>query len=240
MIRTARGATIEGMRSGSHAFVDLLDWKRRAFELYASVRGDPDPAAAWRRWRETRDALFAGHPQSPLPEEQRASFRGLSYFDYDGTYRVAAELEPGGPERLEIPMSTGGASAFSLVAKARFTLDGRPLALGVYWLEAYGSGAFVSFRDATSGRQTYGACRYLLDTVKGADLGMDGDRLVLDFNFSYNPSCAYHARWACPLAPPENGLGVEIRAGELAPGLEPPAAVARRGASRVDRAEEER
>ena len=76
---------------------------------------------------------------------------------------------------------------------------------------------FVSFRDTTSGNESYGACRYLLDTVKGSDLGMDGDAIVLDFNFAYNPSCAYDPRWTCPLAPADNRLAIEIRAGERAP-----------------------
>jgi uncharacterized protein (DUF1684 family) len=76
---------------------------------------------------------------------------------------------------------------------------------------------FLSFADATSGRETYGACRYLLDTVKGADLGERGGELVIDFNFSYNPSCAYDPRWVCPLAPPGNRLAVPVRAGERAP-----------------------
>ena len=63
----------------------------------------------------------------------------------------------------------------------------------------------------------------LLDTIKGADLGADGGRLVLDFNFAYNPSCAYDARWACPLSPPANRLPVAVEAGEKKPevGLEP-------------------
>jgi uncharacterized protein (DUF1684 family) len=73
---------------------------------------------------------------------------------------------------------------------------------------------FLPFRDATSGSATYGAGRYLLDTVKGADLGMEGDQLVLDFNFAYNPSCAYDPTWVCPLAPPSNRLGIAVEAGE--------------------------
>jgi hypothetical protein len=72
-------------------------------------------------------------------------------------------------------------------------------------------------RTKTSGRETYPAARYLLDTVKGADLGTEADRLVLDFNFAYNPSCAYDGGWACPLAPPENLLAASVRAGEKAP-----------------------
>ena len=63
-------------------------------------------------------------------------------------------------------------------------------------------------------RESYGAGRYLLDTIKGADLGGEGDRLVLDFNYAYNPSCAYDPRWSCPLAPAANWLQVPIRAGE--------------------------
>jgi uncharacterized protein (DUF1684 family) len=89
--------------------------------------------------------------------------------------------------------------------------------LTVYWIDVYGGGVFVPFRDATSGRETYGAGRYLLDTIKGADLGGEADNLVLDFNYAYHPSCAYDARWSCPLTL-ENTLAVTIRAGErLAP-----------------------
>jgi uncharacterized protein (DUF1684 family) len=86
--------------------------------------------------------------------------------------------------------------------------------LAVWWLAQYGGGIFLPFRDATAGDSTYGAGRYLLDTAKGADLGLDGERLVLDFNFSYHPSCRYDSAWQCPLAPPENVLPVAIEAGE--------------------------
>ncbi len=74
---------------------------------------------------------------------------------------------------------------------------------------------FIPFRDATSGQTTYGGGRYLLDTAKGADLGTNGDALVLDFNFAYHPSCHYDPQWVCPLAPPPNRLAVPIEAGEL-------------------------
>ena len=96
----------------------------------------------------------------------------------------------------------------------RFALGGAEHELDLFWLEGYGGGLYLPFADATSGTETYGAGRYLLDTVKGADLGMEGDRLVLDFNLAYNPSCAYDPRWLCPLAPPANRLAVAVRAGE--------------------------
>ncbi len=63
-------------------------------------------------------------------------------------------------------------------------------------------------------KESYGGGRYLLDTVKGADLGGTDGRLVVDFNYAYNPSCAYDPQWSCPLAPPANRLTVPILAGE--------------------------
>ena len=196
----------------------LLDWKRRVFALYADVRAAPDARAAWERWRAARDELFASHPQSPLPSARRRSFPGLGYFDYDPAARATAHVEPAEPETYDIATSTGSSYSFTRFGVARFELRGRALELEVYWLEGYGGGIFLPFRDATSGAQTYGGGRYLLDTVKGADLGHDGDRLVLDFNFAYNPSCAYDPRWTCPLAPPRNRLDVAVHAGERAPG----------------------
>ena len=89
------------------------------------------------------------------------------------------------------------------------------MALELYWLEGYGGGVFLPFGDVTSGKETYSGGRYVLDTVKGADLGGDAQgQLVLDFNFAYNPSCSYDPRWACPLTPHANRLDFEMRAGE--------------------------
>jgi uncharacterized protein (DUF1684 family) len=88
--------------------------------------------------------------------------------------------------------------------------------LSLFWLPDYAGGLFLSFRDATNGAETYGGGRYLLDTAKSADLGGDpgADTLVLDFNFAYQPSCAFDPRWVCPLVPPENHLDLPVRAGE--------------------------
>ena len=183
----------------------LLDWKRRVFELYAEVRAEPEPEQAWRRWRDVRDELFRIHPQSPLPGSGP-----LPYYDYDPALRLLADVEPAPRERREIATSGEEPYAFTRFARARFELG----SLDLFWLEGYGGGVFHSFADATSGTETYGACRYLLDTVKGADLGERDGRLVLDFNFAYNPSCAYDPRWVCPLAPPGNRLAAPIRGGE--------------------------
>ena len=194
--------------------IDLLDWKRRIAELYSQVRRAADPTDAWRVWRETRDELFATHPQSPLPSGQRHAFEGLRYFDHDPAFRVSAELEPRDAERFEIPTSGDEPMAFERVGRLTFDLPDGAAQLDAYWLTGYGGGLFVPFRDATSGDTTYGAGRYLLDTIKGADLGMDDDRLVLDFNFAYNPSCSYDDTWVCPLAPPANRIEIPITTGE--------------------------
>jgi uncharacterized protein (DUF1684 family) len=194
--------------------LDLLDWRRRVASLYTEVRGADDPEKAWWRWREVRDELIGSHPQSPLTEEARRDFSGLAYFDYDPAYRVTSRVEVADAQRIELPGSAGTSFGATRFAKAAFSIGGDELELGMYWLDGYAGGLFVSFRDGTSGKETYGACRYLLDTVKGADLGNERDGLILDFNFAYNPSCSYDPRWACPLAPPDNRLPIEVRAGE--------------------------
>ncbi|HEY3185383.1 MAG TPA: DUF1684 domain-containing protein [Gaiellaceae bacterium] len=174
------------------------------------MRAADDPHAAWEDWRDVRNELFRAHPQSPLPPEARGSFTGLAYFDYDPGLRMLAEVEDAEPERREIAASGDETMVFTRAGRARFDSG----ALELYWLEGYGGGLFLPFADATSGRETYGAGRYLLDTVKGADLGERDGRLVLDFNFAYNPSCAYDPQWVCPLAPPPNRLPFAVRAGE--------------------------
>jgi uncharacterized protein len=194
--------------------LDLLDWKRRIFSLYAAARAEPDAARAAACWRAGRDDLFARHPQSPLPPERRDGYGGLDYFPVDRAARVTTEVVAAEQRRHELEASAGEPMAFVRFGVARFELAGTACELELYWLDAYGGGLFLPFADATSGRETYGAGRYLLDTVKGADLGTDNGRLVLDFNLAYNPSCSYDPRWACPLSPPANRLPIAVRAGE--------------------------
>jgi uncharacterized protein len=194
--------------------LDLLDWKRRVFALYADARTSDDAESAWRRWRDGRDALFGSHPQSPYTPERRAAFASLPYFDYDPAWRVLGEVVPGDGALRDVAASGGETVRFRRVGLVRFELAGDARELALFWLEGYGGGVFLPFADATGGKETYGGGRYLLDTVKGADLGEADGGLVLDFNFAYNPSCSYDPRWVCPLSPPENRLPVEVRAGE--------------------------
>ena len=196
--------------------LSLLDWKRRVFAGYAAVREAQDPAKACGEWRQLRDELFAGHQQSPLPKSARDEFAGLDYFDYDPAFRTTGEIVEAEPRGYEIAGSAGATFEFDRFATVRFQLDGQAAELELYWLRGYGGGLFLPFADATSGSETYGAGRYLFDTVKGADLGVDEQgRLILDFNFAYNPSCSYDPAWACPLAPAGNRVDTVVPVGEL-------------------------
>lgn len=194
----------------------LLDWRRRMAALYAAVRAalPDDPQAAHARWRAGRDELFATHPQSPLPEARRRAFRGLAVADYDPAFAFSAAVEPEATQRHELPRSRGGPG----MAMVRFGSVSLPVGrLPVYWVDDYGGGLLVPFRDATSGSQTYGGGRYLLDTAKGADLGSTAaGELICDFNFATHPSCFHDDAWSCPLAPPDGWLSTAIPVGELA------------------------
>ncbi|MGY1802758.1 DUF1684 domain-containing protein [Blastococcus sp. SYSU D00922] len=192
----------------------LLAWRRQVASLYAAARAATDPETGWRTWRDGRDELFAGHPDSPLDEAARATFRGLPFADYDPSLRFDAVVEPAQPARLEIPTATDGVVPFERVGAVDLGAVGR---LDVWWLDSYGGGVFLPLRDGTAGSTTYGGGRYLLDTVKGADLGGTGGRLVVDLNFAYHPSCAYDPRWTCPLAPEGNRVAAPVAAGEQLP-----------------------
>jgi len=196
-------------------YLDLVDWRRRVGDLYRISGAD-----ALTRFRQGRDELFRTHPQSPIEPDDLALFSGLHYFDHDPSYRVRASVEPA--DGSELVIDTGGedgAVRYRRVGRLVFTLGGQECALTVLSLVQYAGGLFVPFRDRTSGRDTYGGGRYLFDTAKDTDglvleIKPGSSDVVLDFNYAYNASCAYSPRWACPLAPPENHLKVEVPAGE--------------------------
>lgn len=227
-------------QSAQPTWADLYDYRARVARLYrqreeAYRRGD-DERETLERFRAARDALFARHPQSALTAEERASFSGLRYFPYAPELRVEAVLTPLAPEPPEadeeqatIEASGPHTMRFERAARVNFVIGETPAELTIYWIDVYGGGLFLAFRDATCPDESYGGGRYLFDTVKGSDfirldadgasdpdgrMGYAGGRIVLDFNYAYNPSCAYNPRWVCPLAPRENRLPMPIRAGE--------------------------
>ncbi|MGZ3641161.1 MAG: DUF1684 domain-containing protein, partial [Candidatus Limnocylindrales bacterium] len=226
------------MNENGRATLELADWRRRVAAIWDAWRraSAVDAAGATAAFRAAKDELFRTHPQSPLPPDERASFRGLRYWAYDPAWRMTVQLDDGdaaaeapagepavsplalSPLATPIALPNSGAQTVAFRRIGSVALGG-PLEgerLGVFWIEGYGGGLFLPFRDATSGAETYGAGRYLLDTIKSADHGGDAARgeLVLDFNMAFHPSCAYDPRWSCPLAPPENRLFPPARVGE--------------------------
>jgi hypothetical protein len=202
--------------------LSLADWRRRVSELYAEVRAraSEDPRAAHAFWIAEREALFREHPQSPLPAERRADFRAR-HWPWDPAMRFEVVVQPPvrrepGEPALALPHAEGVALDFSPIGRVTAPFPEGERDLGLFWMSGYTGGLFLPFRDATNGRETYGAGRYALDAGKSADLGGDAARgtIVLDFNFAYQPSCAWDPQWACPLAPPENRLDIAVRAGE--------------------------
>ncbi|WP_270889813.1 DUF1684 domain-containing protein [Pedococcus sp. 5OH_020] len=190
--------------------LDVADWRREVHALYARVRAETDPATAHDRWVETRSRLFHEHPASPRRAGQR-----LRHAPYDRAYRFVVPIERADQERWEFTSGSDGTVPFAGAGRVR--LEGLGT-LDVWWLDSYGGGLFLPVRDGSAGAQTYGAGRYLLDTVKGTDLGRDETgRWVVDLNFAYNPSCVYDYRWVCPLAPATNRLAVPTPVGELLP-----------------------
>jgi uncharacterized protein (DUF1684 family) len=205
-------------------FFDLYDYRHRNASLYRerarAVLASEDAVETWQRFRAGRDELFATHPQSALDEEQRGRFQALPYFPYNPAMCVIARVETDiEAATFTVAMNAREPMTMTRAARLHFEIEGQVVSLSVYWLNVYGGGLFLPFRDATCPDKSYGGGRYLFDTIKGSDfLPVSGsatkERVLLDFNYAYNPSCAYNSKWVCPLSPPENRLRVAIRAGE--------------------------
>ncbi len=159
-------------------------------------------------FRAQKDEFFRDDPQSPLTKEQRKSFAGLVYFPENPELRIVTKLEPyEDPEPVTLTTSTGDVEDFVRVGRVRFSVDGQTQELQVYQ-DSQGGELFLPFADATSGAETYGAGRYV-ELEKSPD-----GQIVLDFNYAYNPYCAYNEYWRCPIPPRENRLKARLEAGE--------------------------
>ena len=159
-------------------------------------------------WRKEKDKFFKKHPQSPLTPEQKKEFKGLNYYPPDPKYRFLVKLNLfENPELVHIITNTPQVQEYFRYAYVEFEVDGKKCRLNVYKSpgDEY---LFVPFMDKTSVSETYESGRYVeLEHL-------DGDQYILDFNFAYNPYCAYNNNWVCPITPEENRLDCEINAGE--------------------------
>jgi uncharacterized protein (DUF1684 family) len=188
--------------------LELTDYRAAVARMYLA-------GTDLKEFRAQRDELFATHSESAIPASERASFPGLRYLPPNDDFIVEATLRPADGE---IDIDTGGADG--VVHYDRAGILETPFGeLSLWWIRAYGGGLFLPVRDATCGHGAYGGGRYLTDTVKGTHgrglQVLSGTRVKLDFNYLYNPSCAYDDAWQCPLAPPENTITAAIEAGEL-------------------------
>lgn len=195
--------------------LDLLDWRQQITDLYRDIRERDASQSTWQHFCDVRDKLFGEHSQSALDAQQKAKFTGLDYFAYNPEFRVSATVDYNvEPKQYEVEIGDDGLIKYRLFAQVQFDLPTGSGELSLFWIEGYGGGLFVPFGDTTNRETTYGAGRYLYDTIKGADLGAQANHIILDFNYAYNPSCSYNPRWVCPLAPLENRLSFQIPAGE--------------------------
>jgi uncharacterized protein (DUF1684 family) len=174
----------------------------------------PEDEETWRRallkFRDEKDEYFRGSHESPLPHADRAKVKGLHYFDPDPSLRFETNLQRHpSPESVIMATSKGTRQLFNKVGYFEVTIDGQSVRLQAYQsAERDDPSVFIPFRDGTSDKESYPAARYL-------DLKVEhNDEYVLDFNYAYNPFCAYSDDYVCPLPPRENWLTVPIRAGE--------------------------
>jgi uncharacterized protein (DUF1684 family) len=206
-------------------FLDLYDFRCRVAAMYRerneSLMSGANPVSAWERFKAVKDDLFKHHPQSPFDEEQRQHFQHLPYFPYNPALRFVVDIDTNvEPMQQKILMSADETMHMTTMGKVKFIVGEETVSLSIYWLEIYGGGLFLPFWDVTCAQESYGGGRYLFDTIKSSTFvpvpdTTDPGRIMLDFNYAYNPSCAYNYRWICPLAPAENRLSVAMRAGEM-------------------------
>jgi uncharacterized protein (DUF1684 family) len=158
-------------------------------------------------FRAAKDAYFGENPHSPLGHHERHTFAGLSYYPFNQALRLELPLDRAVPsEVVTVETSTGESQEYQRAGIIHFTVEGQAATLTVY--QGAEGELFLPVRDATSGEETYGAGRYLEPQL------LDDDRVLVDFNYLYNPYCAYNEAWSCPLPPRENWLTVPLRAGE--------------------------
>ena len=182
------------------SYATLWDWRRQVTELYAENSRDGRPGGGLAALARPPRPLFAEHP--PDAARPGPDFDGLACFPYNSRLRFEVELEaPADVAPVPVPAGADGTTVLLPFARTRGLARQLGGEIVLYWIAGlfyYGGGVFLPFGDATNGATTYAGGRYLLDTIKGADLGTRNGRVVLDFNFAYNPSCSYSDRWVCP------------------------------------------
>lgn len=161
------------------------------------------------QFRKEKDDYFRSSHESPLTDKQKESFTGLFYYppNLSLVFQNLAIKPEEGEQIIRIPTSTGDDEPYKKIGKISITIEGKVCQLSIY-KDLDSDHYFLPIKDKTSGEETYGAGRYIEIGVANGVIG------ELDFNYAYNPYCAYNYNWRCPLTPSENTLTVSITAGE--------------------------
>src|SRR3970040_527003 len=155
-------------------------------------------------FRKRKDEFLKTGTESPIPVEERTSFAGLKYFPDDQKLRFLVPLARVPEEELEFETSSGDKKIFKRIGKLGFSVEGQAVQITLY--QAASGSYFLPFRDATSGKETYGAGRDLEVEEKEG-------KFVLDFNFAYNPYCAYSPTFSGLCRPWRTGSRLPLRRG---------------------------
>jgi len=160
------------------------------------------------QYREERNRFMQFNQDSPLPEEGKADFDGLNYFPADSSFRIVANLNSiDDPKTISLNMTNGAPEKYKEIGYAKFTHANKVANLLV--MKSVESGdLFLPFWDATNGVSTYGGGRYLDPEM------LSNNKILLDFNFAYNPFCAFAESYACPIPPLQNKIPFAVEAGE--------------------------
>ncbi len=185
------------------------------YSFACSTAQDPsDCYSEHLRFKHEQEVHFASEEESPLTEEDRMRFRSLNYFEFDERYCMEAEwVRTEGEEPFEMATSTERKPMYVKYGEVHFNYGDEQLKLSVYQSlslkenEEYADYLFLPFNDMTNGVETYGGGRYM--DLRIPENGM----VLLDFNNSYHPYCAYNYKYSCPIPPEENSLNIAIHAG---------------------------
>ena len=205
------------------SLLSLINWRREIFSIYDEVRSEEDGIVAWNIWKDKREKLFKFHPESPTfdPKKQSGFNDVPVLYSYNQKFSLFSKFEQiSNSEIIQLNTDENSITRLKPFIKTTNLKDFLGIELTVFKIEGYGGGLFLPFTDSgcKSGGAHYEGGRYLIDTVKGADLGeLKTDELRLDFNFSYNPSCSYNSKWTCPILKNFNRISILVDAGEKKP-----------------------
>jgi hypothetical protein len=168
-------------------------------------------------YQQKLNASYKDASKSPLKKKDLKGFKGLDFFPVDSTFIVIAKLvKTVNAPTFEMATNTDRKPLYKEYGTLNFTLKGKACELTIYRSqddlrdEKYKDYLFLPFTDATSSNESYGGGRYM--DVMTTSENTDGT-IELNFNNTYNPYCAYNAKYSCPLTPRQNHLDIEIKAG---------------------------